>query len=726
MVHIFLELVNRSVAAGGLILAVLLVRLVLKNMPKKYFVVLWGLVAVRLVMPFSLESAFSFVPTRNAIPAQIVFEENADAVTGTDARNTDARNTSADAYANAGASAASKANASSTNSGATSKANASSTNTDAASKAEARYENVYANTDAASKAEASSVNAGVASAVTADFLRSAVRVGSVVWVIGCVGILSWALVNYFLLRRKTSIFTEEDGVRVCDYIETPFVFGIIWPRIYLPSSLSLRDRKYVIEHETAHIQRHDQIWKLAGYLLLAVYWFNPLVWLAFWLFSRDIEFACDEKVLDDLYGDQKKGYAMALLNCSVPHAMIAAAPLALADNNVEKRVKHILKYRKAAAWTSLLFLACCLLLSACFLTDPAGQASSAESSSNPSAESLASSAELSSNASTESPVAGEGDEALESMAVAQDSKAAEGSTEEEDTIGQDRPFIQDEAMNCVKSIVSMLDYRDDIHIEPDAFSTIQGYIQTRYLEAVRDYYKRAYAPGASIINQYEKTDGLVQDLGDQQYTLNIVCEVKYSLGKDELTESQVFSYNVTVKKEGDEYRCVDLEAVDLRDHIPHDPTHDLYGQMESEGVLEKTLQEQAAYVDDIYQRYFEVMGKGDINSVKIDEDSFVSERFSQEDFKAARDAIMEQFYNGMGYCRLDELRYVGEEASEEWRETFEDRYAADDFMVIQGDFSTGKRGQVSPAIEPETTYPDWSWLLGRNAAGGWEVVGQGY
>lgn len=326
MKYLFTVLLNRSIVAGFLIAAILLVRLIMKKMPRKYYVIFWGLVAVRLVIPFSLGSTFSLIPARSVIPSQVIWESNQSVPNM-----------------------------------------ASGVGTDIADGAPSVKQDINTDREINGRGDAETSAEEI---VTRSFMQTTVDVAAIVWIVGCAVILLRALIGWILLYRKVRIYTEEEGVRMCDYIDTPFVFGVFRARIYLPSSLSDRDRPFVIAHEAAHIRRHDQIWKLAGYILLAVYWPNPLIWLAFWLFCRDIEFACDEEVVDRLGKEERKRYANALVNSSVGHGGVAAAPVALADTSVKKRIRHILEYKKAAAWSGIVCVFCCVLLSACFLTNP--------------------------------------------------------------------------------------------------------------------------------------------------------------------------------------------------------------------------------------------------------------------------------------------------------------------------------------------------------------------
>ena len=192
-----------------------------------------------------------------------------------------------------------------------------------------------------------------------------------VWLIGLAAMLLYALVSYLRLRRcvRASIPLREN-IYVCDEVPSPFILGIVHPRIYLPSALDEAQRGSVLSHERAHLARRDHWWKPLGFALLAVYWFNPLLWLAYTLLCRDIELACDERVLRGMDAGQVKAYSSALLACSVPRRMIAACPLAFGEVGVGARVKNALRYKKPAFWVIAASVIVCIVVAVCFLTNP--------------------------------------------------------------------------------------------------------------------------------------------------------------------------------------------------------------------------------------------------------------------------------------------------------------------------------------------------------------------
>ncbi len=197
------------------------------------------------------------------------------------------------------------------------------------------------------------------------------RVLAVVWIVGMAVMLLYAAVSYALVRKKVrTAMRLRDNIRLCDDVDVPFCFGIMRPRIILPSSLSETEADCVLLHETAHLKRGDHLWKPLGFALLSVYWFSPLLWLGYWLFCRDLELACDERVIRDMQPERKKAYMSALLRCSVPRERISACPLAFGEIGVKARIKAVLHYKKPAFWLVLLTVLAAFVLLVGFMTEP--------------------------------------------------------------------------------------------------------------------------------------------------------------------------------------------------------------------------------------------------------------------------------------------------------------------------------------------------------------------
>ena len=326
MSALFLKILSMSLAASFLILAAIIARFVLKKAPKWVTCILWALVAVRLVIPFSLESGLSLVP--GDIGDGTAVENWAGSYVG----EVEYVYEDDPHYADAVASGAVPA-----------------TGDDGRS---------YAVTGSGGLTPPVTVGTGI------------VPVLACVWIAGAAVLLLYALFSWIRLRRTVSASVpEKDGLLVCDEIKTPFILGVARPKIYVPSGLKGADLVCVAAHETAHIKRRDHWWKPLGFLILAVHWFNPLCWIAYMLLCRDIETACDEKVIRDMDREAVAVYSQALLDCSAPGRRIAACPLAFGETGVKGRVRNILNYRKPAFWIILAGIAVCAVLAVCLMTN---------------------------------------------------------------------------------------------------------------------------------------------------------------------------------------------------------------------------------------------------------------------------------------------------------------------------------------------------------------------
>lgn len=310
MDDVFLKLVNLSISASWLILAVLVLRVVLKKAPKWVMPLLWGVVALRLVCLFSIESALSLIPSAETIPSEIVTETREPVL----------------------------------------------------------YEqatlDIVTNPTLPSAAE---VPVGVSrQQAQVDF-----NIYSILWLAGMAALLVHALVSAGKLKRKlaTAILLR-DNIYESEFVDSPFVFGVVKPNIYLPMHMDEGTAAYVIAHEHAHLARRDHWWKVLGYLVLALHWFNPLVWVAYILFCRDIELACDEKVVKGLDGAARADYSQALLSCAAPKRAVAACPLAFGEGNIKMRVKSALHYKKPAFWVAAAAVLAVVIVAVCFLTNP--------------------------------------------------------------------------------------------------------------------------------------------------------------------------------------------------------------------------------------------------------------------------------------------------------------------------------------------------------------------
>ena len=312
MSEVFLKVVNMSISAGWLVLTVLALRLILKKAPKWVNVLLWGIVAIRLICPFSIESALSLIPSTETISPEIMMDWTPEISTGIEPLD--------------------------------------------------QVVNPVISTSFAPQGMAS-----------ANPLQILIPVAANLWLLGVLILLAYTAISYLTLRYKlrTAVILR-DNVFQCETVSSPFVLGILKPRIFLPYAMDGKNLSHVVAHEKAHIRRKDHWWKPLGFLLLTVYWFNPLMWVAYILLCRDIELACDEKVIAELGNEQRANYTQALVACAVNRRMIAVCPLAFGEVGVKDRVKSIMNYRKPTFWIIVTALVVCIAVAVCFLTDPAG------------------------------------------------------------------------------------------------------------------------------------------------------------------------------------------------------------------------------------------------------------------------------------------------------------------------------------------------------------------
>ena len=309
MEALFIKLLNMSITASYIILAVIVLRFLLKKAPKKINCILWTLVAIRLVCPFSFESVLSLIPTSNTVTTDILYADTPMINSGISIVN----NTVNSILASFGAT------------------------------------------------PEASVNP----------MQVYMYIASIVWIVGMACLVLYSIITYLKLKHKVATaIPMKDNIYRCDTIASPFVIGIIKPKIYIPFTIDETNLERVIAHEKAHIKRHDHWIKPFGFLLMSVYWFNPLVWVAYILLCRDIELACDEKVLEQIGVEEKKNYSKALLDCSVNCKSIAMCPLAFGEVGVKQRVKNILNYKKPAFWIIVIAIISCVVVGVCFLTNP--------------------------------------------------------------------------------------------------------------------------------------------------------------------------------------------------------------------------------------------------------------------------------------------------------------------------------------------------------------------
>ena len=310
MNELFLKIINMSISASWLVLAVLILRFVLKKAPKWINVLLWGIVAIRLICPFSFESTLSLIPSAETIPLNIGMDTTPTINSGISAINN------------------------------------------------------------AVNPIISQSNTPMAGA-SVNLLQITIGIYEYIWIFGMIALALYTAISYWRLRRKVDTAVRyKDNIFQSENVSFPFVLGIIKPRIYLPFKMNGQYLEHVVAHEQAHICRKDHWWKPLGFLLLMIHWFNPLMWLAYVLLCRDIELACDEKVIKELGNEQRGDYTQALVACSVNRRMIAACPLAFGEVSVKERVKSVMNYKKPAFWVIIISVIVCVGVAVCFLTNP--------------------------------------------------------------------------------------------------------------------------------------------------------------------------------------------------------------------------------------------------------------------------------------------------------------------------------------------------------------------
>nr|WP_304579713.1 M56 family metallopeptidase [uncultured Acetatifactor sp.] len=311
METLFLKLLNMGIAAGWVILAVMLLRILLRKAPKAVRCALWILVGIRLVCPFSIESVLSLIPSQETVPGEIMMAGKPEIDSG-----------------------------------------------------------IRVLDDAVNPAIAASLSPEPHASVNP--MQIVVFLASRLWAAGLAALLFYALASYVRLRRKVAAaMCFRENIWLCDAVRSPFILGILSPRIYLPSDLEEPQIGCVIAHEKAHLRRRDHWWKPLGFLLLSVYWFQPLCWAAYILLCRDIELACDEYVVKRMGDAWKKTYANALLSCSLDSQGLSGCPLAFGEVGIKERIKGILSYKKPALWIVAAAAIACIVTAVCFLTDPA-------------------------------------------------------------------------------------------------------------------------------------------------------------------------------------------------------------------------------------------------------------------------------------------------------------------------------------------------------------------
>lgn len=320
MEQFFLQLLNNAIAVSFLILAVILIRFVFWKMPKRMICLLWIAVAMKLILPFSMESNFSLIPSAEPIPTDITMEKNPKVDSGLQGMDEIIHSAPQQRLA--------PPDVASTN-----------------------PHQIY------------------------------FYIGVILWIVGIGSLTVYSITTYMRLKRRVRMSVKmEEKVYECDDIADPFILGILRPRIYLPSTLVENAREYVLKHEKTHLIRRDYLWKPLAFFIATIYWFQPLCWIAYVLFCRDIEYACDEKAISGESRDWKINYCETLMHCSIHEKIFSSCPVAFSENGVKDRIRHVVKYKKPALWSVLILIVISFVVVICFVTNPKDNASGFEQS----------------------------------------------------------------------------------------------------------------------------------------------------------------------------------------------------------------------------------------------------------------------------------------------------------------------------------------------------------
>jgi len=305
---LFLQILNMNITAGYVILFVIAARLLLKKAPKIFSYALWSVVLFRLICPFSFESMFSLMPINTqTVPHNIMYSQ---------------------------------------------------------------APQIHSGIAAIDQAANNSLPAP-AVGVSANPLQVWIALGEAVWLFGIAALLIYSAYTAVRLRNKLKPAKRiYDNIYEMDGIKSPFVFGVLKPKIYLPPILSENDRAYIIKHEQIHIKRLDYIIKPFAFLVLCIHWFNPLVWIAFFLMEEDMELSCDESVIKQMGSEIKKSYSASLLSLSTGRRTARGCPLAFGENNTKGRIKNILNYKKPAFWVIIVAIIAVAAICIGLMTDP--------------------------------------------------------------------------------------------------------------------------------------------------------------------------------------------------------------------------------------------------------------------------------------------------------------------------------------------------------------------
>lgn len=720
MNHIFLEILNNAWITGVLILVVIVFRLLLKKTPKYINCILWGIVGLKLMIPFDISSSFGLLPSGKTI--ETVSNGVSPIIVRTGIASVD---TSVNEYVGA-------------------------------------------------------ISQSLPSAH--DSMIHWMDVFSILWMVGIGVMLVYLMVSYIFIRRKVaSSILVEKGVSICDEIKSPFLFGMVKPHIYLPSGLEKEKRMYVLSHERMHLKRGDHLWKPLGFLILTVYWFQPLCWLAYVLLCKDIELACDERVIKKRDASWRANYCQVLLDCSVGNRKIIAVPLAFGEVGVKERVKRVLSYKRTKLGVVIVAIIICAGVAICFGTK---------------------SKEKSVTSSN-----GNKDEIVEKVKEADDNliPATVPTVDLSATTGADgaRLYYADESTIIFGGYFGLFVYDTKNHkfirsvdLKPIECDDTQGdnactisvksdgsevYLHREGPEHKEDMYvyhvkeniftKEVYhlnkndlfsgdGQNPADVTFVRESDGSEcecwlcnssKTIGELGYKYPNEDDKVYPLFMEERLQGASFwipdNVNNLVKAEitsnGKHYVCTEEKVLRMIEKglrkgkkgrglsaCPFDDVMFLTKKDGSVGMFIPAMDDcKACLMDDGWYELeisvYDMIQKGFFKKEVIKNVGlFIESKYTHEDIESAIEIIKEEFKTDWKGCSLKEIYYAGDEVSDDYKE-WADRYNADEVLVLQSSFDVGSSGGDG-SLNPNSTYDGWNWILVRNKGGKWKHVDHGY
>ena len=568
---IFVGILDRSFVAGILTLVILFLRFIFRTIPRKYFVLLWGLLGIRLLLPMTVESSLSLIPD-NVFFRQRFETAEEDEFTDNHDRRIDINRDTFEVITENGMAGDQRDK--------TMEPHRQSDIMGMPSDEEITPDI----SEGSSEESISDDDRSFLGQYGETKLYEYIHLLSWIWLIGVFLILLWILIRYIGLKRRVNASIEiESGIRVTDYVDTAFVLGVFHPVIYIPSTIRLEDVRYIYLHEQAHIKRKDNVWKMAGFLLLAVYWFHPLIWIAYRAFNRDIEYACDEMVLDEVGTKRKKEYAAVLLSNISLKKEVIMIPLGIADVSIKERIQRILNYRETRKYYHVLAIVICLTFSACFMTDPTDHSSVGEEG----ADILLEETEVTTIDTKE-----EMERTEESAETVKNTGEAEENVVEQ---RNDTGYFINDTKNpetiieaYVRDLCMTMREEDSRTFSTNDFATINGYIVARYLSSIKYFYMSNYEEGIRDLNLNLTLENIPVSEGIHRVSGVAVTTIQYD---KTLWRRQNIGFEVTYKLSEKRCECIDIDSTD-------EAVEEVKKAIAEKGLTQ--IGEQTAYVDSVF------------------------------------------------------------------------------------------------------------------------------